>query len=70
MCGFLTGNSRAEIFSILHGYSNLGSGLINKKIGKPPALPGDSQSLTFPEIEEASFREPLKVHRKEAPDDG
>jgi ABC-type sulfate/molybdate transport systems ATPase subunit len=30
----------------------------------------DSQSLTFREIEGASFREPLKVHGKEAPDVG
>ena len=35
------------------------------KIGNPPALPGDSQSLTFTARKKTSNRELLKVQRKE-----
>jgi hypothetical protein len=39
---------------------------LNKKTGKPPALPVDSQSLTIPGIRGKSHdSEPLKVQEKE-----
>lgn len=37
-------------------------------IGNPSALPGDSQSLIFPDRERSLQTEPLKVQACEAPD--
>jgi hypothetical protein len=49
-------------FSHFFGISNIN----NKKIGKPPALPVDSQSLTITGIRGKSHdSEPLKVQEKE-----
>ena len=39
-----------------------------KSMGNPPAVPGDSRSLTAPGVVcEAVFREPLKVYERSRP---